>query len=191
MINKEKDMSETENNELENNVIENNTSNSGDQEENEQDELYEHHRFDVEKGHMMLRIDKFLMNRMSNVSRNKIQHACEAGNILVNGKVVKSSYKVKPIDQIQIVLPEPVRIHELVPQDLPINITFEDDEFVIINKNPGMVVHPAFGNYTGTLMNALMFHFKNLPASSGNMDRPGLLHRIDKNTSGLMVISKT
>ena len=95
MINKEKDISETENNELENNVIENNTSNSGDQEENEQDELYEHHRFDVEKGHMMLRIDKFLMNRMSNVSRNKIQHACEAGNILVNGKVVKSSYKVK------------------------------------------------------------------------------------------------
>jgi len=190
MINKEKDISETKNNELENKQ-DNFKSDIVDQDENEQDELYEHHRFDVEKGHMMLRIDKFLMNRMSNVSRNKIQHACEAGNILVNGKVVKSSYKVKPLDQIQIVLPEPVRIHELVPQDLPINITFEDDEFVIINKNPGMVVHPAFGNYTGTLMNALMFHFKNLPASAGNMDRPGLVHRIDKNTSGLMVIAKT
>ena len=190
MINKEKENSGTDNNELLGTEIENMES-CIEIDGSEQDELFEHHRFDVEKGHMMLRIDKFLMNRMSNVSRNKIQHACEAGNILVNGKVVKSSYKVKPLDQIQIVLPEPVRIHELIPQDLPINITYEDDEFVIINKNPGMVVHPAFGNYTGTLMNALMFHFKNLPASSGNMDRPGLVHRIDKNTSGLMVIAKT
>lgn len=161
------------------------------QELTEQDELFEHHRFDVEKGVSMIRIDKFLINRMPNVSRNKIQQACEVGNILVNGKAVKSSYKVKPLDQIQIVLPEPVRDHELVPQDLPITIAYEDADLVIINKAPGMVVHPAYGNYTGTLMNALMFHFTNLPPSIGNMDRPGLVHRIDKNTSGLMVIAKT
>lgn len=157
----------------------------------EQEELYEHHRFIVEKGHMMIRIDKFLFNRMPNISRNKIQQACEDGNILVNGKPVKSSYKVKPLDQIQIVLPEPVREHELVPQDLPIDIVYEDEDLVIINKSPGMVVHPAYGNYTGTLMNALVYHFSNLPASAKNMDRPGLVHRIDKNTSGLLVIAKT
>lgn len=157
----------------------------------EQEELYEHHRFIVEKGHMMIRIDKFLFNRMPNISRNKIQQACEDGNILVNGKPVKSSYKVKPLDQIQIVLPEPVREHELVPQDLPIDIVYEDEDLVIINKAPGMVVHPAYGNYTGTLMNALVYHFSNLPASAKNMDRPGLVHRIDKNTSGLLVIAKT
>ena len=139
MTNQEKENSGTDNNELPGTEIENMDSGI-DNDGSEQDELFEHHRFDVEKGHMMLRIDKFLINRMANVSRNKIQHACEAGNILVNGKVVKSSYKVKPLDQIQIVLPEPVRIHELIPQDLPINITYEDDEFVIINKNPGMVL---------------------------------------------------
>lgn len=157
----------------------------------EQEELYEHHRFIVEKGHMMIRIDKFLNNRMSNISRNRIQNACEDGNILVNGTPVKSSYRVKPLDQIQIVLPEPVREHELVPQNLPINIVYEDDDLVIINKDPGMVVHPAYGNYTGTLMNALVYHFGTLPSSGQNMDRPGLVHRIDKNTSGLMVIAKS
>lgn len=157
----------------------------------EQEELYEHHRFIVEKGHMMIRIDKFLNNRMSNISRNRIQNACEDGNILVNGTPVKSSYRVKPLDQIQIVLPEPVREHELVPQNLPINIVYEDDDLVIINKDPGMVVHPAYGNYTGTLMNALVYHFGTLPSTGQNMDRPGLVHRIDKNTSGLMVIAKS
>ncbi len=157
----------------------------------EQDELYEHHRFLVEKGHMMLRIDKFLINRMPKISRNKIQNACEAGNILVNGKAVRSSYKVKPMDQIQIVLPEPVRETELVPQDIPLDIQHEDDDILIINKKPGMVVHPAFGNYLGTLMNALMFRFKDLPHRDGNLMRPGLVHRIDKNTSGLLVIAKS
>jgi 23S rRNA pseudouridine1911/1915/1917 synthase len=157
----------------------------------EQDELYEHHRFVVEKGHMLVRIDKFLFNRMPKISRNKIQNGCEDGNVLVNGKPVKSNYKVKPLDQITIVLPEPVRINELVAQDLPIDITYEDADIVIINKKPGMVVHPAYGNYTGTLMNALLYHFQNLPSSKGNMDRPGLVHRIDKNTSGLLVIAKT
>jgi 23S rRNA pseudouridine1911/1915/1917 synthase len=160
-------------------------------EPSEQDELYEHHRFIVEKGHSSVRIDKFLMNRMQNVSRNRIQHACEDGNILVNGKETKPSYKVKPLDQIQIVLPEPVRINELVPQDLPIDITYEDEDLIIVNKAPGMVVHPAYGNYTGTLMNALLFRFKNLPHHQENMERPGLVHRIDKNTSGLLVIAKT
>lgn len=162
-----------------------------DQDLQEQDELYEHHRFIVEKGHMLIRIDKFLINRMPKISRNKIQKGCEDGNVLVNGKTVKSNYKVKPLDQIQIVLPEPVRISELIPQDIPLDVIYEDADLVIINKKPGMVVHPAYGNYTGTLMNALMFRFQDLPASHGNLDRPGLVHRIDKNTSGLLVIAKT
>ena len=187
----DEELNDEELNDQDENDQEQNDQEENDQELNDQEELFEHHKFIVEKGHSMIRIDKFLINRMQNVSRNKIQQACEVGNILVNGKAVKSSYKVKPLDQIQIVLPEPVRDNELVPQDLPIKIAFEDEEFVIINKDPGMVVHPAYGNYTGTLMNALMFHFSNLPASEGNMDRPGLVHRIDKNTSGLMVIAKT
>lgn len=161
------------------------------EEQEEQEELYEHHRFIVEKGHMLIRIDKFLINRMPKISRNKIQKGCEDGNVLVNGKTVKSNYKVKPLDQIQIVLPEPVRISELIPQDIPLDVIYEDADLVIINKKPGMVVHPAYGNYTGTLMNALMFRFQDLPASHGNLDRPGLVHRIDKNTSGLLVIAKT
>jgi 23S rRNA pseudouridine1911/1915/1917 synthase len=155
------------------------------------DELYEHHRFIVEKGHSSVRVDKFLFNRMPNVSRNRLQNACEAGNILVNGKEVKSSYKVKPLDQIQIVLPEPVREKELIPQDIPLNIVYEDADIVIINKQAGLVVHPAFGNYSGTLMNGLLFHFQKLPVMKGNLDRPGLVHRIDKNTSGLLVIART
>ncbi len=157
----------------------------------EQDELYEHFNLVVEKGQALTRLDKYLMNRLEKTSRNRIQQACEASCILVNGKPSKSSYKVKPLDQIQMVLPEPVRETELVPQDLPIEIFYEDDDLVIINKAPGMVVHPAYGNYSGTLMNALVYHFGKLPARDGNMLRPGLVHRIDKNTSGLLVIAKT
>ena len=157
----------------------------------EQDELYEHFNLVVEKGQAMTRLDKYLMNRLEKTSRNRIQQACEASCILVNGKPSKSSYKVKPLDQIQMVLPEPVRETELIPQDLPIEIFYEDDDLVIINKAPGMVVHPAYGNYSGTLMNALVYHFGKLPARDGNMLRPGLVHRIDKNTSGLLVIAKT
>ncbi len=157
----------------------------------EQDELYEHFRFIVDKGQSMLRIDKFLLNRLEGTSRNRIQQACEAECILVNGKSVKSSYKVKPLDQIQVVLPEPVRVLELIPQDLPIDIFYEDDDIVVINKAAGMVVHPAYGNYTGTLMNALVYHFDKLPHQENNLHRPGLVHRIDKNTSGLLVIAKT
>ena len=157
----------------------------------EQDELYEHHRLTVEKGQSLVRIDKFLMNRLENSSRNKIQQACDADCVRVNGKAVKSSYKVKPLDDIQIVMPEPVRETELVPQDLPIDIVYEDDDIVVINKAAGMVVHPAYGNYMGTLMNALVYHFEHLPHNENNRSRPGLVHRIDKNTSGLLVIAKT
>lgn len=157
----------------------------------EQDELFEHYRFTVDKGQSLLRIDKFLMNRLEHSSRNKIQQACDADCILVNGKAVKSSYKVKPMDEIQVVLPEPVRDIELIPQDIPIDIVYEDDDLVVINKPAGMVVHPAYGNYSGTLMNALVFHFQNLPQNESNRSRPGLVHRIDKNTSGLLVIAKS
>ncbi len=162
-----------------------------------EDELFEHFRILVDKGQDFLRIDKFLMNRLENASRSRIQHAAEAGNILVNGKPVKSSYKVKPRDLIQIVLPHPPREIELIPQDIPINIAYEDDDLIIVNKDPGIVVHPGYGNYSGTLVNALVFHFQNLPQrNSGIGDgrdesmRPGLVHRIDKNTSGIIVIAK-
>jgi 23S rRNA pseudouridine1911/1915/1917 synthase len=155
------------------------------------DELFEHYRFVVERGQEPTRIDVWLFNRLANVSRNRLQQACSSGNILVNGKESKSSYKVKPNDVIQIVLPEPVRIKELIPQDIPLNIVYEDDDIVIVNKPAGMVVHPAFGNYSGTLMNALLYHFQHLPASKDNLDRPGLVHRIDKNTSGLLVIARS
>lgn len=165
--------------------------NQEEQEPVEQDELYEHHRFTVDKGQSLLRIDKFLLNRLEGTSRNRIQNACLADCILVNGKAVKSSYKVKPLDQIQVVLPEPVRELDLIPQDIPIDIFYEDHDLVVVNKAPGMVVHPAYGNYTGTLMNALVFHFEHLPHRDKNLHRPGLVHRIDKNTSGLLVIAKT
>jgi len=157
----------------------------------EQDELYEHYRFEADKGQGLLRIDKFLYNKLENVSRNKIQHEADSGNILANGKPVKSNYKVKPHDVITIVLPYPQREIELIPQDIPINIVYEDEALLIINKEPGMVVHPGHGNYTGTLINALMHHLKDQPLFQQGLVRPGLVHRIDKNTSGLLVIAKT
>jgi 23S rRNA pseudouridine1911/1915/1917 synthase len=159
----------------------------------EQEELYEHYRFTIEKGQSSLRIDKYLTNHIANTSRNRIQNACDAESILVNGKAVKSNYKVKPGDEVQIVLPEPVREFELIPQDIPLEIPYEDNDLIIVNKRPGMVVHPAYGNYKDTLMNALVFHFDNLPQPKGSehRNRPGLVHRIDKNTSGLLVIAKT
>jgi 23S rRNA pseudouridine1911/1915/1917 synthase len=159
----------------------------------EQEELYEHYRFTVDKGQSPLRIDKYLMNHIGNTSRNRVQNACEAECILVNGKAVKPNYKVKPGDDVQIVLPEPVRDIELIPQNIPLDIPYEDDDLIIVNKRPGMVVHPAYGNYKDTLMNALVYHFDNLPHQKGNehRNRPGLVHRIDKNTSGLLVVAKT
>lgn len=157
----------------------------------ENTELYEHHRFEVDKGQKLLRIDKFLVNRIENASRNKIRQAADASCILVNETPVKSNYKVKPGDTISVVMAQPPREIELIPQDIPINIVFEDDHFVIVNKDPGMVVHPAYGNYTGTLVNALAWHFRGLPLFNTGDARPGLVHRIDKNTSGILVIAKT
>ncbi len=157
---------------------------------NEQVDLYEHFRFIADKGQSQVRIDKFLHNRIENASRTKIQYAAEAGNILVNDKPVKSNYKVKPGDVISVVLAFPPRDEEIIPEDIPLNIIFEDDEIVVVNKDAGMVVHPAYGNFTGTLVNALYWRYKDLPLfQSGDM-RPGLVHRIDKNTSGIIIIAK-
>ncbi|MEN9370254.1 MAG: hypothetical protein RI952_1119 [Bacteroidota bacterium] len=158
--------------------------------EGEEQDLFEHFRLVVDKGQSLLRIDKFLMNRMENATRNRIQNAADLGCILVNEKPVKSSYKVKPLDVISIVLPHPPRDTEIYPENIPLNIVFEDEDVVIINKPAGMVVHPGYNNYTGTLVHALAYHFENLPNLNGNYARPGLVHRIDKDTSGLLVISK-
>lgn len=157
----------------------------------ELNELYEHFRFEADKGQSPLRIDKFLSNKLENTSRNRIQSAADAGSILVNGTPVRSNYKVKPLDVVSIVLPHPPRKLELIPQDIPINIVYEDDQLLVINKEPGMVVHPGHGNYTGTLVNALMHHLKDNPMFRTGEERPGLVHRIDKNTSGLLVVAKT
>jgi len=156
----------------------------------EQQELFEHYRFKVDPGQSVVRIDKFLFSRMENTSRTRIQNAANAGNILVNDNPVKPSYKIKPDDVVQIVLPTPPREIELIPENIPINIVYEDDDVVVVNKEAGMVVHPGYGNYTGTLVNALMWHFRDLPLFSTGELRPGLVHRIDKNTSGLLVIAK-
>ena len=128
-------------------------------------EMFEHYRIEVEKGQFLLRIDKFLMNRTPNATRTKIQQSAENGNVLVNGKPVKSNYKVKPFDVITVVFPHAPREIELKPQNIPINIVYEDDDIIVINKNPGMVVHPGYGNYSGTLVNALVYHFQNLPVN--------------------------
>ncbi|WP_374949746.1 RluA family pseudouridine synthase [Mucilaginibacter sp.] len=158
-------------------------------EQDEQD-LFEHLRVVVDKGQSLLRIDKFLMHRVENASRNRIQNAIELNNVLVNDKPVKSSYRVKPQDVISVVLPHPPRDTEVHPENLPIEIVHEDDDVLIVNKAAGMVVHPGYNNYTGTLVNALVYHFQQLPTLPGNDGRPGLVHRIDKDTSGLLLISK-
>ncbi len=161
------------------------------QDEQDEQELYEHHHFVVDKGQGLLRIDKFLQARIENISRNKIQITAKAGNILANKLAVKSNYKVKPFDDISVVMAHPPRDIELLPENIPLDILFEDDDLVIINKEAGLVVHPGYGNYTGTLVNALVYHFGNLPRQNQDDIKPGLVHRIDKNTSGIMVIAKT
>ena len=153
-------------------------------------ELYEHYRYVVDPGQSMLRIDKYLSARIENVSRTRVQAAAQAGNILVNESPVKPNYRVKPLDVIQILLPNPPREIELIPQDLPVSVVYEDDDLIVVDKAAGMVVHPAYGNYSGTLMNALMYHFRDLPLFNTGELRPGLVHRIDKNTSGLLVVAK-
>ncbi len=159
------------------------------QEENQ--ELYEHYRFVADKNQSLLRIDKFLMTRIQNASRNKIQLAAKAGNILVNDDPVKANYKVKPGDVITIVLTYPPRETEIIPEDIPIDIVYEDKEVIVVNKEAGMVVHPAYANYTGTLVNALAWHLQHRSPDSEPGRLPFLVHRIDKDTTGLIIAAKT
>lgn len=159
--------------------------------EEQQDELYEHFAVTVDRGQAMLRIDKYLAVRLENCSRSRVQAAADSGNILVNGIPVKSSYKVKPLDRIALVMPYPKREVEIIPEDIPLDILYEDDDLIVLNKPAGLVVHPGHGNYSGTLVNALTWHLKDLPLFQEGDMRAGLVHRIDKNTSGLLVVAKT
>ena len=154
-----------------------------------EEELFEHFRFEVPKGQLLLRIDKFLMNLIPNATRNKIQNAASSGDIYVNDVPVKSNYRVKPLDVVRIMLSHPPFENRVDPENIPLNIVYEDDTLLLINKPADFVVHPGHGNYTGTLVNALAYHFENLPMNSS--ERPGLVHRIDKDTTGLLVIAKT
>ena len=153
------------------------------------DSLHEHYSFEASKGQEPLRVDKFLMNFIENATRNKIQAAAKEGNIWVNQKPVKSNYKVKAGDKVQVMFEHPPYENLLVPEDIPLDIVYEDEVLLVVNKPAGMVVHPGHGNYSGTLVNALLYHFKDLPLNSDS--RPGLVHRIDKDTSGLLVVAKT
>ena len=150
--------------------------------------LFEHFSFQVDKGQAPLRIDKYLMNFVENATRTKIQAAAKNGSIKVNGVVVKSNYKVKPLDEIRVLFEYPPHENLLIAENIDLDIFYEDDDLVVVNKPAGMVVHPGHGNYSGTLINALIYHFENLPKNSSN--RPGLVHRLDKDTSGLLVIAK-
>lgn len=155
------------------------------------DGLYEHFRFVADKGQQLLRVDKFLTERLSGSSRNRVQQAAEAGCILVNGKAVKSNYRVKPLDVVQVVMDRPRYEHEVVAEDIPLDIVYEDDDVLVVNKPAGLVVHPGHGNWTGTLVNALAWHFRDTPDYDVSDPRLGLVHRIDKDTSGLLVVAKT
>ncbi len=159
--------------------------------EEQDDELFEHHRIIADGRQSLIRIDKFLMDRLPNVTRTKIQAGIHEGFVKVNDQPIKPSYKVHPNDVVVVAMPEPPRDTEVKPENIPLNIVFEDEHLMVINKVAGMVVHPAFQNWSGTLVNALTYHFQNLPEMKGNEGRPGLVHRIDKDTSGLLVIAKT
>ena len=155
----------------------------------ESNDLFEHFRFVVDRKQSPLRIDKYLMAKIEHASRNRIQNSARAGNILVNGVVIKSNYKIKPRDVISIVLAYPPRDTEVYPENIPINVVYEDDDIIVVNKAPGMVVHPGHGNFSGTLQNALLFHLQeNKPGDPDS--KPFLVHRIDKDTSGIMLIAK-
>lgn len=163
-----------------------------DEVESDDEELYEHYRFKADPRQEIIRVDKFLIDRLANTSRNKIQNAAKNGTILVNEKAVKQNYKVKPGDEISIVLPYPIREIELIPQNIPITILYEDEQLAVVYKPANMVVHPGYGNYSGTLVNALVYHFENLPEKAEDYyGRPGLVHRLDKHTTGIMLIAKT
>ncbi len=156
-----------------------------------EEELFEHHHLVADPNQTLLRIDKFLMDRLPNITRNKLQVGIKEGHVKVNGADVKPNYKVHPGDNINVYLTQPPKDEEVVPENIPLNIVFEDEHLMVINKPAGMVVHPAYQNWSGTLVNALAYHFTNLPEMKGNDGRPGLVHRIDKDTSGLLVIAKT
>ena len=157
----------------------------------EKEELYEHFRFVVDPGTEIIRLDRYLTNLMAHTSRNRIQQAAKADCILVNDKPVKSNYRVHPRDVISILLPRPVHVFELVAEDIPLDIVYEDEDVILINKPAGMVVHPAVGNFTGTLVNALLWHFQGQRNAAGEEVKPLLVHRIDKNTSGIMIVAKS
>ena len=152
--------------------------------------LYEHYRFSVDKGQSMMRVDKYLSMHIVGVSRNRIQQAAEADCILVNDKPVKSNYKIKPLDTISVVMNRPPRELEIIPENIPLDVVYEDEDLMVINKPPGLVVHPGFGNYQGTLVNAVAYRLKDTPEYDAKDPRLGIVHRIDKDTSGLIVVAK-
>ena len=156
----------------------------------EEDGLFEYYRFVIDKGQEPVRIDRFITERLAFASRNKVQQAIESGNVLVNDKIIKANYKIRGNDIIQIVLPNPTYDYTVQPENIPLDIIYEDNDLMVINKPVGMVVHPGHGNFSGTLVHALLWHCKDLPQITG-ATRPGLVHRIDKNTTGLMVVGKT
>ncbi len=159
--------------------------------DNEEEGLFEHHRFTADPGQAALRLDKYLLDRLGQITRNRIQNYITDGFIKVNDKEVKANYKVRPNDVITVSLVNPPRNEDILPENIPLDIIYEDDEMLIVNKEAGMVVHPAYSNWSGTLVNALVYHFDQLPTHRNGEIRPGLVHRIDKNTSGLLVIAKT
>ena len=158
---------------------------------NQTPELYEHFRVVVDKGQAPVRIDKYLFERIVNASRNRIQNAADAGFVMANGKPVKSSYKVKPSDVLTVMMDRPRYENDIIPEDIPLDIVYEDDDLMVVNKPAGLVVHPGCGNYHGTLVNAIAWHLRNVPTYDPNDPQVGLVHRIDKDTSGLLVVAKT
>ncbi|CAN0335028.1 unnamed protein product, partial [Chrysoparadoxa australica] len=156
-----------------------------------EEELFEHHHIVVDPNQSLLRIDRFLFDRLPNVTRNKIQGGIKEGFVKVNGELIKPNHKVHPGDEISVYLTTPPREDVVTPENIPLNIVYEDAHLLVVNKAAGMVVHPAYQNWSGTLVNALAYHFENLPEMKGNAGRPGLVHRIDKDTSGLLVIAKS
>ena len=154
-------------------------------------ELYEHFRVVVDKGQSQVRVDKYLFERLVNSSRNRIQKAADAGLIMANGKPVKSSYKVKPCDVLTVMMDRPRYDNDIIPEDIPLDIVYEDNDLMVVNKPAGLVVHPGCGNYDGTLVNAIAWHLKDNPKYDPNDPQVGLVHRIDKDTSGLLVVAKT
>jgi 23S rRNA pseudouridine1911/1915/1917 synthase len=153
-------------------------------------ELYEHHRIVVDRGQAMLRLDKYLQMRLEGVSRNKIQIAVKAGCVLVNGNTAKSNYKVKPCDELVVLLPEPPHDFEVLPEPVDFDIVYEDEDVLVVDKRPGLVVHPGYGNFNGTLLNGLLYYYQDKKDSAGKPIVPYLVHRIDKDTSGLLLIAK-